>query len=579
MSSKLHGRFKYVPFTLASTGFIMAMLSLKSVYIGPSFSDISTYEFFFEEALPITYWVGLATIVVAQLLSVRFLSQTKWPFMISSWFLMVSMSTVLSVIMSRPFNVDVLYTFSPWMATWLGGGIQLTPNTYPYGWPVSFLIAYAVISFGVPIDVFFMWGQIVLYGIEIYLIYAITSQITEVPAAGALATFLFALNSTVDGYHLNYSPQLFGEMMILVCLYLCLKSFARNPPWRMMFVFVAIYSLLLILSHHLSLIYFVASSVGLYLLYPRLTRLSQSSSAFRIRAYAIWFSVIVWSVWMLRVYSYLMVNWTAALIRMLQHALIEPLPMYTSVNGLNFLRLSTFDKIIFLSYTAFILSLTTVDLLRSKLAGHRLGLDEPTRITISLTMPLAIMFVLGMGFEGLLYPFRILTIMLTLCMPLASRSYLHIFSGSRKARTVLGAATILVAIFGTLSIYRLMQRTVPQWEAVPKWEEVTLLGQNSLVISLPSFVAYACLLLVLCYPILSIVSSRERSTEWRKARLRLCSLSRQICENTIDLMRTCALQAKILDFTTRACPACGVMIRADSNYCDQCGTRLDWQPK
>jgi uncharacterized protein YegP (UPF0339 family) len=55
--------------------------------------------------------------------------------------------------------------------------------------------------------------------------------------------------------------------------------------------------------------------------------------------------------------------------------------------------------------------------------------------------------------------------------------------------------------------------------------------------------------------------------------------SRQICENTIELVRNCVLEAKIFDFTARACPACDVMIRADSNYCDQCGTRVDWQPK
>jgi uncharacterized protein YegP (UPF0339 family) len=55
--------------------------------------------------------------------------------------------------------------------------------------------------------------------------------------------------------------------------------------------------------------------------------------------------------------------------------------------------------------------------------------------------------------------------------------------------------------------------------------------------------------------------------------------SKQACENTIELVRTCILEAKILDFTARACPACGVMIRADSNYCDQCGTRLAWQRK
>jgi uncharacterized protein YegP (UPF0339 family) len=55
--------------------------------------------------------------------------------------------------------------------------------------------------------------------------------------------------------------------------------------------------------------------------------------------------------------------------------------------------------------------------------------------------------------------------------------------------------------------------------------------------------------------------------------------SKQMCESTIELVRTCALEANILDFTARACPACDVMIRADSNYCDQCGTQLDWQPK
>ena len=55
--------------------------------------------------------------------------------------------------------------------------------------------------------------------------------------------------------------------------------------------------------------------------------------------------------------------------------------------------------------------------------------------------------------------------------------------------------------------------------------------------------------------------------------------SRQKCENTIELLRTCVLDAKVLDFTARACPICDVMIRADSNYCDQCGTHLDWQPK
>jgi hypothetical protein len=55
--------------------------------------------------------------------------------------------------------------------------------------------------------------------------------------------------------------------------------------------------------------------------------------------------------------------------------------------------------------------------------------------------------------------------------------------------------------------------------------------------------------------------------------------SRETCENTIELLRTGVLEAKILDFTARACPECDVMIRADSNFCDQCGTRLDWQPK
>jgi hypothetical protein len=56
--------------------------------------------------------------------------------------------------------------------------------------------------------------------------------------------------------------------------------------------------------------------------------------------------------------------------------------------------------------------------------------------------------------------------------------------------------------------------------------------------------------------------------------------SRQTCERTIELVRSCVPEAKVLNFT--ACLPCmrhHVMIRADSNFCDQCGARLDWQPK
>ncbi len=55
--------------------------------------------------------------------------------------------------------------------------------------------------------------------------------------------------------------------------------------------------------------------------------------------------------------------------------------------------------------------------------------------------------------------------------------------------------------------------------------------------------------------------------------------SKQQCESTIELVRVCVSEAKIRDFTARTCPECNVIIRADSNYCDHCGTRLDWQPK
>ena len=55
--------------------------------------------------------------------------------------------------------------------------------------------------------------------------------------------------------------------------------------------------------------------------------------------------------------------------------------------------------------------------------------------------------------------------------------------------------------------------------------------------------------------------------------------SKEECESTIKLVRASVLEAKILDFTARACPKCGVLIRADGNFCDHCGTRLDWQPK
>ncbi len=53
--------------------------------------------------------------------------------------------------------------------------------------------------------------------------------------------------------------------------------------------------------------------------------------------------------------------------------------------------------------------------------------------------------------------------------------------------------------------------------------------------------------------------------------------SKEGCMKGVESVKHMASNAKILDFTARACPKCNVMIRADSNYCDHCGTRLDWQ--
>ena len=55
--------------------------------------------------------------------------------------------------------------------------------------------------------------------------------------------------------------------------------------------------------------------------------------------------------------------------------------------------------------------------------------------------------------------------------------------------------------------------------------------------------------------------------------------SKQECESKIEVVRASVPEAKILDFTARACPKCDAIIRADSNYCDQCDAHLDWQPK
>lgn len=260
--------FKSPPFFVfvQILAFIITFTSLLTVEV----DQMGAGDFWVNKVLPIPYWFGLLFIVVIAVLMIPNIEDKRfrWCFIFSSLLLLVSIRMAFPTIFTsitayEPDTTRYMAVINAWTNQGLHFG---DPGLYQHDYPLSFLLGYSMVKLGLSIDLFFRLAPFVVYIINALLIYLIVKVITQNRVKiAALSVFIFSISSLSAWVSIHYCPDLIGSLFFLLSLYLTLK-FSFSKKWTIQSVTIIIIStLLLLLSHHLSTLYFIVTMFGLSL--------------------------------------------------------------------------------------------------------------------------------------------------------------------------------------------------------------------------------------------------------------------------------------------------------------------------
>lgn len=457
---------------LGTIGFLISVVSLTFMHIGNDFTDIPQGEFFFFQAIPFAYWIGICLLVLSILYAGYLKEQAaKWNVLLSG-FLITSMRIVLNITLTSFVYYDALVDYVPQITSWLHQGISFIPGTYAHDWPLSFLIAYLFTKAGVPVNLFFEWAAIPIYFIEVYLVYLIATVILNKKDV-SLAVLLFGLISLQSEgglLTLFYNPQIVGGTFFLLSLYLTLKLATKKATGWKTWSALCVSVFLMILSHHLTVIYFILTLLGVALL-SRIKKSRLLDLDFKIFPFLTIFTSVTWIVYSFLVYQARVSEWINALISIILAGQQYP-NTYNSLGLPAFLKLPLLDLISFTIVPIFIACLFLIDIVkirRNSLNGLNkartiswLFYDKATFLAVGMILPLAVVCIFGLAFNGLLYPIRIIAVVLFTLCPLGSIALTDLLSSkSKKIRILIILLVIIVTFLSIFWTYRIVQRTVP----------------------------------------------------------------------------------------------------------------------
>lgn len=455
-------------------GFALSILSLTTIHIGTNFTDIPTDQYFFLYGLPVLYWVGIGTLVVSILLLTRFDGWgVRWAVALS-FLLMLAMRVVLTLTLTTWLPYDSISRDIPQIETWVQSGINFVPGTYAHNWPLSYLIAYAFVKAGIPVDGFFEWAIAPIYAIDAFLVYSISSLIVSRREA-ALTVFLFALVSqSTEGGVLTmfYNPALIGGTFFLLSLYLTLKLAKRGTAaWTALLVPCGAI-VLMILSHHLTVLYFILVVLGVWLLSKtRFSRITHWN--FRIFPFLTLFTSVVWVVYGVLVYPGTLGEWLGAVPQIVLHGR-QYQNAYTSTGVGSYFSQPFFEMFAFMAVPIFIGGLFLLHLYRvhrrDAVYSGRFGFlrswaqDKVVVLSAGLLWALGGAFVFGLAFSGILYPIRSLEFLLFLMTFVASTT-LDDWLAVRRAelRFLIVILAVVATVLSVYWTYHIIQRTIPLW--------------------------------------------------------------------------------------------------------------------
>jgi hypothetical protein len=353
------------------------------------------------------------------------------------------------------------------MEAWLRDGIQLTPAHmsktallyyYPNTHPVSFVLAYSFLKIGVPIDFFFKWAPFAIYAIDLSLIYLVSKEINGGYAKlAALSAFLAAPSSMAQVIILWYSPHLLGSALFLLCLYLFLRiSEMRETRMRLLIYYAAISisTLLLVSTHALATLYFIAVAGGWFLLGWVLKVVRRGGTGARISGLWPMYTFVVWFIYANVLYRQRFEDWITGVYVALTGA---PTYEFRAVTLTNFFGMGPIDMISFLIYPSLVSGLVIYGIMQTK--GRKLA--DPVLVkTLASIVLLGILFAFGLGARGLTYPLRIIELISLLCCPLAGKALGELLSSDRPkiVNLCVGIVILVVVLLSTHWMFRGVQR-------------------------------------------------------------------------------------------------------------------------
>lgn len=459
-------KIQVILFAVGIIAFTLAYISLT----GTKISDMGTDEFFIENITPLGYWIGIMVLMTITTITGNRFSKKKsslFLFIILSALLMVSVRMVFAEIFTNQMAYEPDVTMyanivRSWSTTGIDFGIE---GNYQHDFPLSFLIAYVFVKLGVPLDVFFRWMPVLISLVDFSLIYLILNKIyPHDKRYAATAVFIFAFSSMNYWIPTHYSPQSIGTIFYFLSLYLTV-SFLKKGTWNfktMAPVFLSVF--FLILSHHLSILYFVFTLMGLSISARFFSK--ESYQNFKGKEFVPFIvGVFTYSLWFIYGNSVYPSFFSFQKYLSFQPSTAQDISTSTIFDQITALIFPLFVSGLFLYNVTKALEIRKPSdifniFTKLKNAQTRLG---PFLVYSCGFVILAIVFVFGTALAAI-EPFRILEVILVGMLPISSQGFINLRGKpSRKKEILLILVLNLMLITSVHRYYRRIQRRIINW--------------------------------------------------------------------------------------------------------------------
>jgi hypothetical protein len=448
-------------FGVVLVGFAFAYISLTPIKI----VEMQSGEFFIEKVTPLAYWIGVAAIAVATFLTIRFLKndRARLLFLLSSILLLISVRMVFPLIFLdvpsfEPDAAIYINVVNSWMSTGVNFGIE---GNYQHDYPLSFILAYVFTKIGVPVETFFRFAPFFIYAINLILVYLLISKVSSDRINGAAAAFLLSISSLGYWITVHYSPDLVGTMLYFLSFYLVYRFVKKGEANIKSLLPVLVSIMMLILSHHLSTLYFIVTLFGL--------------------AFSTWFlksplkTKYLWFL-LLPVFSYTLWFVYGSFVYPSFFHFYAYIHGFTSPSSLA-IQASFLDNVSFWIYPLFVIGLFLLDFSKLFEIEHVSDIvslpkrfwklrSSQTEVPETLSYSFGFIFIAFLFAGGFIlpasFPLRVLEVLLIGVYPFSSQSFVKFASGnSSKKRTVLMLILFLIiTIMDIHRYYRQIQRRV-----------------------------------------------------------------------------------------------------------------------